>query len=96
MALPKINYEDLPEKVKDIVDEDFIFDEMLDGEYAVDFPVSSSQYRADKIASGRKAILQKRYLEEITNIKKRFDTGKITESKALTLFIEATDRRDQG
>ena len=96
MKLPKINYEDLPEEVKGNFTEDEIeFDSVVDEDYAVDFPVSSERYRSERIASARKAILQKKYVEEITSIKKRFDNGKITEEKALTLLREATDRRDQ-
>lgn len=96
MKLPKINYEDLPEEVKENFTEDEIeFDSVVDEDYAVDFPVSSERYRSERIASARKAILQKKYVEEITSIKKRFDNGKITEEKALTLLREATDRRDQ-
>ena len=96
MKLPKINYEDLPEEVKGNFTEDEIeFDSVVDEDYAVDFPVSSERYRSERIASARKAILQKKYVEEITSIEKRFDRGKITEEKALTLLREATDRRDQ-
>ena len=96
MKLPKINYEDLPEEVKGNFTEDEIeFDSVVDEDYAVEFPVSSERYRSERIASARKAILQKKYVEEITSIKKRFDNGKITEEKALTLLREATDRRDQ-
>ena len=96
MKLPKINYEDLPEEVKENFTEDEIeFDSVLDEDYAVEFPVSSERYRSERIASAKKAILQKKYVEEITSIKKRFDNGKITEEKALTLLREATDRRDQ-
>ena len=96
MKLPKINYEDLPEEVKGNFTEDEIeFDSVVDEDYAVEFPVSSERYRSERIASAKKAILQKKYVEEITSIKKRFDRGKITEEKALTLLREATDRRDQ-
>ena len=44
MTLPKINYEDLPEEVKDVVDEDFVFDPVLDREYVVKLPISGEEY----------------------------------------------------
>ena len=97
MKLPKINYEDLPEEVKENYSEDQIeFDSVLDGDYAVEFPVSSEKYKSDRMNSAKKAILQKKYVEETNYIRKRLLSGKITEEKALSLLKEATDRRDKN
>tara|TARA_B100000902_G_scaffold331846_1_gene329440 strand:- start:247 stop:537 length:291 start_codon:yes stop_codon:yes gene_type:complete len=96
MTLPKINYEDLPEEVKDVVDEDFVFDPVLDREYVVKLPISGEEYVTARLMSARKSILQKQFVEEATRIYKKLESGKISEDKAKQLLKEAMDKRDGG
>lgn len=96
MTLPKINYEDLPEEVKDIVNEDFIFDPVLDRDYLVTLPISGEEYVNARLLSARKHVLQKHFVEAITRITKKLESGKISEEKAAQLFKEAIDKRDNG
>ena len=72
MKLPKINYEDLPKEVRELVGEDFEFESLADGNYAVDFPVTSDRYRSERMTSAEKYVKFKSMMSSINKIISRF------------------------
>jgi len=89
MKLPKINYEDLPKEVRELVGEDFEFESLADDNYAVEFPVTSDRYRSERMTSAEKFIKFKKYDEMTADIMKRYEDGHITKEEAEVLWAEA-------
>jgi len=91
MKLPKINYEDLPKEVRELVGEDFEFESLADGNYAVDFPVTSDRYRSERMTSAEKYVKFKKYDEMTADIMKRYESGAITKEQGDVLWAKANE-----
>lgn len=96
MKLPKINHEDLPKEVQDLVDTGAEFESIIDQDFAIDFPVGPEQHKSGRIESARKLVLHRRWAEEMTALYKRYESGKIGKEEAERLMQEATDRKNSG
>lgn len=95
MELPHIKNENLPEELKEILgDSDANFDPLFDEEFAVDFPIDSQTFVNQKIASARRMILHRKYVEEMQMLYKKYESGKISAEEAERLMKEATQRKN--
>jgi|SaaInlV_100m_DNA_5_1039725.scaffolds.fasta_scaffold06096_2 hypothetical protein len=96
MKLPKINHEDLPKDVQDLVDNGAEFESIIDEGFAVDFPIGPEQHKNMKVDSAKKLVLHRRWVEEMEGIYKRYEQGRITKEEADLLMNESTDRKNTG
>tara|TARA_Y100000004_G_scaffold85867_1_gene96296 strand:- start:127 stop:426 length:300 start_codon:yes stop_codon:yes gene_type:complete len=96
MKLPEINFDDLPDEVKALVEGGAEFDSIVDGNIAIDFPIGPEEHKKMKIDSARKLVLHRRWVEEMEVLYKRYESGKITREEAERLAKEATDRKKEG
>lgn len=96
MKLPKINFDDLPDEVKTLVENGAEFNSLSDENFAVDFPIGPEEHKQMKVDSARKLVLHRRWTEEMKSLYDRYETGKITKEDAERLMQEATDRKKSG
>ena len=50
MKLPEINFDDLPDEVKALVEGGAEFDSIVDGNIAIDFPIGPEEHKKMKMA----------------------------------------------
>lgn len=97
MELPEINYEDLPEEIKDRVKEgEFSFEKLSDLNYFVDFKIDWETISGSKQSYAKRLIAQRKYVEDLKRITKQCDSGKITEEDAVEMAREARRLRDEN
>ena len=96
MKLPEINYDDLPDEVKSLMEGGAEFDSIVDGNIAIDFPIGPEEHKQMRVDSARKLVLHRRWAEEMQTLYNRYESGKITKEEAESLAKEATDRKKEG
>jgi len=96
MELPKINFEDLPDEVKELVKDGAEFESIVDEDFALDFPIGPEQHKTMKVDSAKRLVLHRRWVEEMERLYKRYESGRITKEEADRLMREATDKKNAG
>lgn len=95
MKLPKIDYNDLPEEVKDKVDpENFSFSPLSEEDILLGMDIDWEMISKSNMSYARRLIAQRKYVEEVKAITKKCQSGKITEEDAQDLVREALERRN--
>jgi hypothetical protein len=95
MELPKIEYDDLPEEVKQKVDsENFEFKSLLDEDILLGMDIDWDLISNSNLSYAKRLIAQRKYVEEVKSITKKCQSGKITEEEAQDLVKEALERRN--
>jgi len=97
MELPKINYDDLPEEIKQKIGKDeYSFQSLIDQDYFVGFNIDWESIAKGKSSYARRAVAQRKYVDELEGITKLVDKGKITEEDAINMAKEARQRKEDS
>ena len=94
--LPKIKYEDLPDEIKEAVEEcDIEWESIVDQDYFVGFPIGPDEAKDMKVKSAKRMVAYRLWGEEMNTLYKKLQKGTLSQQEAEAKMQEATCRRDR-
>ncbi len=94
--LPKIKYEDLPDEIKEAVEEcDIEWESIVDQDYFVGFPIGPDEAKDMKVKSAKRMVAYRLWGEEMNTLYKKLEKGTLSQQEAEAKMQEATCRRDR-
>ena len=94
--LPKIKFEDLPDEIKEAVNEcDIEWESLIDQDYFIGFPIGPEEAKDMKVKSAKKMVAYRLWGEEMNTLYRKMEKGQLTREQAETKMQEAKSRRDR-
>ena len=94
--LPKIKFEDLPDEIKEAVNEcDIEWESLIDQDYFIGFPIGPEEAKDMKVKSAKKMVAYRLWGEEMNTLYRILEKGKLTREQAEIKMQEAKSRRDR-
>ena len=97
MSNNKLDWNDLPDELKSLFSEDdeIEYESFAEGVESYVLPVTDEQYREIKLASARKLIKHRRYVEEMKVLYEKYESGKLDGTQAEKLMKESRQRYEE-
>lgn len=94
MSNTKIEWEDLPEDLKQYFDEDgeIEFETFIESNGEVPLPITAYQFSQHRLESAKRMLKHRRYVEEMKILYDKYENGKLPQEEAEKLMNEARQR----
>jgi len=94
--LPKIKYEELPDEIKDVLDEvDVEWESLIDTDYFIGFPLGPEAHKTMRVKSAKRMVAYRLWGEEMNQLYRKLELKRITKEECEAAMQEAKLRRDR-
>ena len=94
--LPKIKYDDLPDEIKEVLDEvDVEWESLIDTDYFMGFTLGPEAHKDMRVRSAKRMVAYRLWGEEMNKLYRKLELKRITKDECEAAMQEAKVRRDR-